>query len=344
MKKVKDIEKKKRLNNKILRKKLKRLRRLRRKKKPQKQPITYQKAYQDKEGTYHIEAPENFSLINNVSETIQFFDAFYNAMKRRDKIFINLRNVKTMTTDVILYILSHLEYNKTKFGQRANILGSNPKDEKCNKIFETSGFYDYVYHNKTLTTDPAIYTIKHGSKVLGVIAKEIKDFTIKTLGVTKADVKSIYRNIVECMQNTNNHAYNPESKYNSWWLMASYDSTCEKVCFTFLDNGLTIPRTIKKRYGESFKNLLGIQADGKLILSTLQGDFQRTATRIKHRGKGLPMIYSTATNKQIEDLHLLSRRGFVDAINNKSVELKNTFHGTLLTWSYTKEDGGKCDD
>ena len=223
-------------------------------------------------------------------------------------------------------------------------MGNNPKDEKCNSIFQSSGFYDFVFHKKDFPIDPNIYTIKKNSKVLGEIAKDIKDFTIKSLGVTKADTRGIYESIVECMQNTNNHAYKPEQRYNCWWLMASYDSACEKVNFTFLDNGLTIPTTIAKKYSERIMKVVGVRQDGKMIYSALKGDFHRTSTKEKHRGKGLPKIYATSQKGQIEDLYILSRKGLVNATNKTTEELANRFHGTLLTWSYAKEEGGQCDD
>lgn len=115
--------------------------------------------------------------------------------------------------------------------------------------------------------------------------------------------------------------------------MASFDEKSNRVHFTFLDNGFGIPLTIRRRFGEKIRRLLGAEVrDGDLIKSALKGEF-RTRTRAVYRGKGLPQIFQTAQSKKIENLILLSKKGYVDCCPMlETKELNVSLYGTLLSW------------
>jgi hypothetical protein len=216
-------------------------------------------------------------------------------------------------------------------------------DDKCNKIFANSGFYKYVYSKKRgpLHADPDTLSIESGSLVVPGKAADTKEFTKRSLMKDESkDTKSIYTTLIECMGNTRQHAYKKGSGYAKWWLMASYDKESVRVHFTFLDNGYGIPSTIRMRFGEKirsvFGKIVGEVPDSGLILSALNGEF-RTRTGIAYRGKGLPSIFETARNKKIDNLIVISKKGYVGWKKSEkgeleSIELKFPLFGTLLSW------------
>lgn len=283
-------------------------------------------------GKYEIEAPSKLSVIDNIEETLLFFDDIHLCIKKQRKILLKLRNVNYITTDAILYMLSQIEYN-LMMGRKAQISGDVPEDENCKKIMETSGFFKHVYYSGALKEDPNTFAIETGTKVKPQVAKAVKDFAAERLVLMRAAPKGLFKSLIECMANTKNHAYKLDSIYTKWWLMASYDKDARKVHFTFLDNGLTIPETIRKNFFEYVKQIYGGQKDGSLIYSALNGEF-RTKTGAKHRGKGLPNLYSTAKNNEIENLIIISRRGFVNTSTDSVVELNKHFYGTLISWDF----------
>ena len=136
------------------------------------------------------------------------------------------------------------------------------------------------------------------------------------------------------MANTKNHAYNITRKDQKWWLISCYDEDSKKVNFTFMDNGDGIPFTLRKNIIERFFDpLIKKQNDGKLILSALKGEF-RTRTKKHYRGTGLPKIFSYSKEKQIENLIIISNKGYVDCDSEQSKELSRKFFGTLLSWDF----------
>lgn len=298
-----------------------------------------------------ITSPSNFSLINNIEETIGFFNMLDHCITEGKDIFINLEDVKELTSDAIMYTLSRIDYNRSRNPQsKVGIYGNKPKDEKCNRVFETSGFYNFVYssHREKIQTDPNVYSIRSDARVFSPYAKEICDFTKKCfVNYGLINTKAIYPIIIECMANTNNHAYKTNSYYRKWWLMASFLQSDNKVHFTFIDNGFSIPSTIRMKWREHVQKLkekifTSIMPDSQiknrlqdsfLIESALKGEF-RTRTKVEHRGKGLPKIYETAQNQKIDNLKIISKRGSI-SVNNSSIvakEIEGIFYGTLLSW------------
>ncbi len=290
-----------------------------------------------------LTAPENFSLLNNVEETLEFFDVVTKYITENKNIYLDIANVKNITTDSILYMLSNIEYCRT-LHRRANISGNAPSDAKCNEIFLSSGFYKFVYAKDPgiiRSVNKNIYSIESGHHTLVDKAEGVIYFTNKRLGRELASNSTVtYPILIECMTNTHNHAYNETfGLYNKWWLMASYDADLSRVHFVFLDNGLGIPKTIRKNFKERvielFGNLVLKNAvdDVGLICSALRGEF-RTRTGDSYRGKGLQKIYDSMRANSINDPTIISRRGYVNCSSLSGTELNKTFHGTLYSWFY----------
>jgi len=285
-----------------------------------------------------IEVPSNFSLINRAEEMLRFFHDIRTYVQKGRDIFFDMTAIGDMTTDAILYMLSQFQYYKQHY-TNYKISGNTPTNNECRNIFVGSGFYKYVRASGTrLQGDSNILTVQSRSQVEPEIAKEITHFAKDRLD--KMDMKtskSIYSTMIECMANTKNHAY--ERGGGKWWLMAAYREHLKTVHFTFLDNGLTIPATIRKNLGEYLANIAGtllpvVQTqDYKLIESALKGDF-RTKTGVSYRGKGLPKIYEYSKNRNIENLVIISRNGYVDVANGAIRDLGEKFFGTLLSWDF----------
>jgi hypothetical protein len=285
-----------------------------------------------------IAAPGSFSLIDNSEEMLRFFhDVNIYVEKERD-IFFEMAAIENMTTDAILYMLSRFEYYK-QHHRNYKISGNVPKNDECRNIFISSGFYKYVRASGTRgQSDANILTVQSASQVEPQIAKEVTHFARDRLGKRDMQIsKSMYSTMIECMANTKNHAY--EMVGGKWWLMAAYRENFKTVHFTFLDNGLTIPTTIKKNLKEYLANIAGtllpvVQTqDHRLIESALKGEF-RTKTGVSYRGKGLPKIYEYSNNKNIENLVVISRKGYINLGTGSTQDLNEKFLGTLLSWDF----------
>ena len=160
--------------------------------------------------------------------------------------------------------------------------------------------------------------------------KELVEFArVHIPSLTRHDTRGVYSSLVEAMTNVRNHAYNKTEK---WWMMAMKQG--DGVCFAILDNGLGIPRTIKKNIREQL-----VPNDAHLIDSAMKGNL-RTRTGEPWRGKGLPKILENLERGLIQDLHVVAQRGHY-AAKNQSRKLRHKFQGTLISWDFIPPKGAQ---
>lgn len=297
----------------------------------------YPKVLKDKR-YWRITIPEVFSIIENTDETLSFFSKVNSLAAKRRKIKFDFSEARKISPDAILYILSIFDYLKNQYGELW-VEGNVPKNPECRELLIESGFLTKVYSSSRFPkTNSNILAIESDSLVKPEIAKKVIDFAEGHIqNPQKTNSKSIYNALIECMSNTNNHAYNdiPDEKRNiarRWHLMAVYHGASNSVSFTFLDNGSSIPKTIRKKFRERLIGLIKPQ-DSALILSALHGDF-RTQTELGWRGKGLPSIYDDWRNQTISNLKIVSRKGYVDCQGKRILDMPKSFKGTLLNWDF----------
>jgi len=283
--------------------------------------------------------PTIFSVIKNPEETLALFMDFNHAASRRENIHFDMSSVSEITPDAILYMLSRFRYFE-RSGKRLSVSGNIPRDPLCATILVTSGFLKHVsYPNKgSIPKDLNVLDVVSGRKVLPDIAQKFVSFARDRLPVAKDTSRSIYKTVIECMANTRDHAYPRPG--GDWWLMASYRKDTRTVHFTFVDNGMTIPATVRKKIAEVVSSiataLVPISSgtrESDLINSALLGKY-RTRTGLSYRGKGLPSIYAQSRNRRIKNLTIVSSHGYIDVEANIVKDLQQKFQGTLLSWDF----------
>jgi hypothetical protein len=275
---------------------------------------------------------------------LSFFASIDFHVRHGRQVYLDLSDVESLESDGILYLLSRLSAaHRIQKGSR--IYGTAPKDEKVKNRLIESGFYDFVESSisksKRDKASGNFLRIQRGSIVDPDVVVGVKDFARERLGgMDPAFGRSLYSALIECMANSKNHAY-PQG--GMWWLAASYEEQpFPRVRFVFLDNGKSIPVTVRKTLFESIRQALissvpsWATSDADLIASALNGNF-RTETGLKHRGKGLPRIYQSAKLGRIANLVVLSRLGMVIAENEQKRALPRLFGGTLLAWDFLPE-------
>ena len=267
-------------------------------------------------------APENFSIINNPDELSDFFDGIKHYIKNHEKskikIYFDLSKIKEVTIDATVGLTKH------------RFSGNLPKDKNALEKFKESGFLDFVSSQvKSVNANANKITIRTGQSNDSKVLKEICDFVIEKSNCTKKDTKFLYPLMAEMMYNTYEHAYSNKSyTIKNWYIYVE----CEKnlIKTTFLDTGLGIPNTLRKRFGET---LFG-ELESKLLASALNGEF-RSKTKLAYRNNGLPTIKDYAIKKEILNLHLLSNKAFCFIDENgqiQSKEMKNKVMGTIFYW------------
>ncbi len=288
--------------------------------------------------------PEHFSIIDNPAESIRCLNAFKSALLSGTPLYLNAEGVRTITIDTLLSVLAQMNAQKTK-KLLYSVGGNFPRSEPAQTTFRDSGFLDYV-NSKTNAFPESrdIIQIKAGSLADPDIAKQLCDFSIQKLKMSKIQTSGLYNIVIEIIINSVMHAYEHEFKYNRWYCYAQYDREKDEIGFTMLDTGLGIPETVRKNHGEriikSVANLargMGATAsplvDAELIVSALRGEF-RTKTGESFRGKGLPTVREFAESGYIENLTIVSSSGYVsyDPQGSKLLALSEPLVGTLFFW------------
>lgn len=271
--------------------------------------------------------PNNFNMTDNPEDTLAFFDRLDGVVSGYSPVKLEMSNVHNLGPEVLLYLLSRLNIYDTKYG-KFHIRGTIPLDPESNRLIAQSGFYNFVRSRSVPAQyDTQFLQIKRGVQVAPDVAKEARIFSDQVMNVSGVR-GAVYPTLIECMANTNNHAYHIKNKMSEWWMIAIYNKLTNGVKFVFLDNGLSIPVTMKKRISEKVYS-----TEHSIIEAALKGE-NRSRTKKQWRGKGLPRIYSFYQKGHIKNLNIISGNGYLNFQNGKKMDLKNQFYGTLLTWEY----------
>lgn len=300
---------------------------------------------------HYVKVPDVFSLSKNIENTVAFFAEVFRIIhicSRRQKIFFDLSHIQEVTVDAIMYLIAVISN-----ARRLQILeiesgGNMPLNGKARASFEKVGFYDYVQVSRKipLKKDTDRIKIAHGTKTNGVVTSSICDFVNEKIDAqNNMFTKRLYPMLVELMTNVKQHAYREAggNMIPEWYV---YVENCQyDIRFIFLDTGVGIPSTIRKKWSERIndrvKGIIGGELDDPLYIeAALRGEF-RTETKQGHRGKGLPEIHSAivASESRLNNLTIVSGHAECNVTKN-GIEKKYitpTFEGTLFMWSFEKE-------
>lgn len=294
--------------------------------------------------TQTVVAPLVLSLIDNVDETLQFFNSVFEAANRckmNDRIYFDLSKIKSITTEAIMYIIALIRNLKRTKTLRVMCEGNLPEDSSARKVIEKSGFYRFVKTEaqRLYTPDTSQIQVSSGLQADCVLAARICDFVQREAQTNRRGTKILYRMIMELMTNTQQHAYQEASNamFGNWYIYAEDMPSC--IHFVFLDTGAGIPATIRKGFGEKVQDLLR-NDDAAYIASAFNKEAFRTATKQEYRGKGLPEIYAHVVEGIAADFRIISGQGMCHIQSDGqivAVENSIDFRGTLFIWNCPKE-------
>ena len=278
--------------------------------------------------------PEHFSLTNNTEATMSFIMNLYKKIDTAGRgihIFIDSRNVKSVTVEALIYLIASIQNNYTCSAKKIICTGNYPKEKEARKIYLDSGFNDYVRSRvKSLPHSNEKMEIKSGLQTIPLIAKQCCIFTRKT----KEQTKTLYTTFIELMSNAFFHAYNQEIRSNNrWYVYAERRNNCTH--FIFVDTGPGIPKTVRKNFPEKIRQLFGDLTgfainDAQLIHSAFSGDF-RTSTEQDNRGNGLVTIKNIMSQAPFSNFEVISGHGRY-SISDEAINYKNQIYGTLFTF------------
>lgn len=300
--------------------------------------------------------PKIFSIINNPDDTILFLNDIIDHVEKIRKIIksrnsknnfirtfsINMDNTIEITGDALMYLLTIIKNTRGQKLLPINWIGNFPKDEKMKKFLQNSGYLKYMQTAKEnlIKTNEHIqiqtgqsYEYKEGNKTID-IRQKIIDFTCEKLNKNKIQVNFLMTMLTEMITNIKDHAYDDDNIFeNSWYIFV--ENKPNKISYTFMDNGLGIPTTIKKKKIEQFLKKFDVDKEYKYIEAGVSGLEKRSKTGQIERGNGLPSIYEQYTMNKISKIIIISNKAYY--IENNPRDLENNLNGTVFYWEIQKE-------
>ena len=279
----------------------------------------------------NIKAPSNFSFINNTEETIEYFEKAHKELKSKHKINFDISDISTLTTDAIAVQIAKIK--DTKFHFRSGIMGNEPKNENLKRLFQQSGFYEYVNTTvyRPLSNNKLLIHKVTKNSVEPKLAKEACLVGIRHTFKNEEIFEPLYDIIIEIMQNTNNHAGSTKGKYD-WWLHVYNHPESSKTSYSFLDLGIGIFESLPvQNFKRNVLQFIGLRSNLDLVEKLFAGEIKSRTAR-PERGKGIPQVFECSQDNAFEKFILISNDIYADLKTKEYRLLNKKFEGTLFYW------------
>lgn len=294
---------------------------------------------------YDIRIPSCFSIKDNPDETIQFFNRTIDTIMQgteSKKMFFNFESVEYMTIDALMYLIAIVINIRISLCRVREFSGNTPKQPTVRELFNNSGFIDIVTKRKSfIETNGAIHIVL-SDKGEPQKTQDICEHIISKSALQRQNLLFLGEMLGELEGNVVEHAYNDSTfeRFHRKWFLYLDDTSDGLFRFTFLDTGVGIWNTMKKKGGDRMKSLFGNQVDA--IADALNGG-ERTRTLRPYRGKGLPSIKEHAISRRVVNLALITNKAYCyhdeneeDCLGKKTII--SPLHGTIYYWEISEKE------
>jgi len=248
-----------------------------------------------------------------------------------------------MTPETSLVLMAEMFRAHRLYGE-CEKLCTLPDDPHIRDLLGEVGYYDYFPETKKVWEPPKgvqrhFFSHQKGTFLDPTVVKSLL-LHFETVSSLGAEMNSaLYEALVEGMNNVLEHAYphtiGRTAQYRYWWMLGYVDTgTCE-MSFSFFDQGVGIPKTIRTRFKDS--PWLGplAPADSQLVQrAVIEGGY--SSTKMPSKGRGLPTLKRFIDAATDGELSIISDKTFcVFHTGRKAVRAdhKNSLPGTLITWN-----------
>ncbi len=300
------------------------------------------------DGYVKIVAPKEFSFLTHPEKAIKFINKLERQYEVRNKVFVELEDVELMDYSAISILLSVMFTFKSR---KIDFNGSFPLKEELRRMLINSDFFKYL--NKPIG-NKLEYSIGKKNQIFTRANKEVNSElglvvmaeASTTIWDEKRVCKGLQRTLLELMHNTNNHADENQKGVKHWWLSVNHDVKQKKVSFVFIDYGIGIFESLKKKPSnnkwfkafEKVSHRLKYGTNDEVLKLLLNGELHMTVTGKHYRGKGLPGIKQVQDRNQISNLHIVSNDVYTDVANQDYKKLTNNFSGTFAYWELNQNN------
>lgn len=279
-----------------------------------------------------ITFPENFSLINNHNEILDYFNKVRTAIDNKHQVTLDLSLAQQMTPDAIAFLLSSI--SDKSFNRGMEIRGTSPNNPKLARMLWESGFFEHVQSKAPKIVKDKKNMLLHNlseKKVEPLVAKNATDISTLFTFEQIIKFKPIYEILIECMANTHNHANINKRGYYDWWIFVYNDIDKKITSFAFIDLGVGIFGSLAVKEYKKVFFVKVIKENYELVEDLLNGKIS-SRTKLLERGKGFPLINKHSKNQYIKNFRIMSNDVYADLDKKEYLKMDYNFKGTLLYW------------
>jgi hypothetical protein len=286
----------------------------------------------DRRQFHVLAAPEEFSIVDQPEAAIAFLSNL-DLYAQKHNLTLDLSRVTHLTTDAIAVLVAALRPLREVY-----VRGNLPNDPAAQSILVGSGFFD---HFRSMQPLPSV---SHGQisqemskKVQPDLARDLIHFGTKSLSGSEQKNNAAYRVLIESMLNTHNHAAKHGEKRETWWATVYADVRKNRVCFTFVDTGVGIFKSVRLSTLRGLYRRFGVRNDADILRDMLHEKVE-SSTGISYRGKGLPSIYRLSQVGKIRSLVIVANDVYANVSTGEYRMLPVAFRGTLLYWEIESKE------
>ena len=286
-------------------------------------------------GERTLAVPEALNLITDYQGACRFFTDLRATLsdKRLRQVTLDHRAQRVITPEAALLLIAELN--------RAHI--RNPEmEKKCRGpsdptvcwILQEVGYFKYFPALRYSIREQPRHCLQHlnDRSTKGTKVKRLIEHFEQRVTFTPEGRKALYDALVESMNNVAEHAYPARREnrkaYGEWWLVGYFDdSTCE-ISFSFFDQGIGIPRSIRTRFRDTLLSGTALIRDAV--------EHGRSSTQLDTRGKGLPSLKKFVDASIAGTLVINSHESqCIFKMGESPIEQTWDIHlpGTLISWN-----------
>jgi hypothetical protein len=292
-----------------------------------------------------LDAPSNFSFIENTDGLLEYFKLASKNFSERNQVDFNLEGIEQLTPDAIALLIAKV--NDVNFTRGLTVKGNKPKNQELNKLFEDSGFLEHVTsaYKPPKNEDNLLIHQVTDKKVQPQVAKILSARAVKHTFKNDKKFQPLFKTIIECMANTDNHASPDRVGVCNYWIFTYCNPKNDVTSFTFLDLGVGIfnsnpVRTYKHKILTTIESATGVgvtlASNVNIVPKLFSGEIYTSRTGDKNRGQGLPSIKEASENKHIKNFKVITNNVRIELPGLTTIPLEHKFNGTLLYWELHK--------
>lgn len=245
-------------------------------------------------------------------------------------VLLDFRNVEEFTTDALLFVRAIIDSS----ARHTTVRGNLPLRSDVAAEFKASGFFEGIAVPPEDLPEPKGTILKKtGRRVSAELADNLIRFARKHSCIAPRHIDVCWRNLVELMTNTYNHATKRSAPQEQWF--ASVYCRNGTAYFNFVDLGIGILRSAPARRTArrvQKTDIVPLYGNSELLRDVFLGQVGSTTGK-PGRGLGLPRMREDARNGGLLNLHVLTSNviGTVSDLDFRVVR-GESFEGTAFRW------------